>query len=96
VGNGGRSLDVSTGLTYPAKAERARRDPRVCLLFADPVGSGIDAPPTVLVQGLATVRDCDLQANTDRYVRASMKRFPDAHEGTAALRPARPHAVTLL
>jgi hypothetical protein len=81
LGKGGRSLDISTGLTYPAKAERARRDPRVCLLFADPVGCGIDAPPTVLVQGLATVRDGDLQANTDRYVRASMKRFPDAMKG---------------
>jgi len=77
----GRTIDVSTGLTYPAKAERARRDPRVCLLFADPVGSGLSDPPVVLVQGLATVRDSDLQGNTDRYVRLSMEKLPDATKG---------------
>ena len=47
------SVDVSTGLTYPANAERARRNPKVCLLFSDPVGSGLSNPPIVLVQGLA-------------------------------------------
>jgi len=81
VGVEGRTLDISTGLTYPAKAERARRDPRVCLLFADPVGSGIDQPPTVLVQGLATVRDRDLQDNTDRYIRRSTEKLPEATKG---------------
>ncbi|HXQ62510.1 MAG TPA: hypothetical protein VN796_09260 [Acidimicrobiales bacterium] len=81
VGLGGRTLDVTTGLTYPTKAERARRDPRVCLLFADPVGAGIDDPPVVLVQGLATVRDSDLQANTDRYIRMSTQKYPAATKG---------------
>jgi hypothetical protein len=81
VGEDGRTLDVTTGLTYPAKAERARRDPRVCLLFADPVGSGIEHPATVLVQGLATVRDADLQANTDRYIRISTEKYPLAMKG---------------
>jgi len=81
VGGRGDTLDVSTGLTYPAKAERARRDPRVCLLFADPVGDGMRNAPVVLVQGLATVRDADLQANTDRYVRASMTKLPEATKG---------------
>ncbi|HVC70620.1 MAG TPA: hypothetical protein VNC61_10255 [Acidimicrobiales bacterium] len=77
----GRTLDVSTGLTYPAKAERARRDPRVCLLFADPGGSGLDHPVMILVQGLATVRDADLQANTDRYIRLSRRKLPEVTKG---------------
>jgi hypothetical protein len=81
LGASGLTIDVSTGLTYPAKAERARRDPRVCLLFADPVGSGLADPPVVLVQGLATVRDSDLQENTDRYVARSMAKLPDATKG---------------
>jgi len=81
LGVDGQTIDVSTGLTYPAKAERARRDPRVCLLFADPVGSGLAEAPVVLVQGLATVRDSDLQAKTDRYVRLSMEKLPDATKG---------------
>jgi hypothetical protein len=81
LGEDGRTLDVSTGLTYPAKAERARRNAKVCLLFSDPVGSGLEAPPVVLVQGLATVRDRDLQANTDRYVRRSMEKLPEAYKG---------------
>jgi hypothetical protein len=71
VGKDG-TLDVTTGLSYPDKAERARRDPRVALLYSDPVGSGLDRPPVVLVQGRAAVRDADLQANTDRYVREAL------------------------
>jgi len=74
---GGRTLDVSTGLTYPLKAERARANPRVARSYSDPAryasGSASEArPPVVLVEGLATVRDADLQANTDRYVRESL------------------------
>lgn len=82
VGESGMTLDVATGLTYPAKAERARRNPRVALLYADAQGSGISDAPVVLVQGLATVRDADLQATTDRYVRDSSARFPDSFRGT--------------
>ncbi len=81
VGEDGTTLDVSTGLTYPAKAERARRNPKVALLYSDPVGSGLEEAPVALVQGLATVRDADLQANTDRYVRLSMAKLRAVYEG---------------
>jgi hypothetical protein len=79
VGSG--TLDVSTGLTYPAKAERARRNGKVALLFADPIGAGPGQAPVVLVQGHAAVRDADLQSNTDRYVRVSAEKLPEATKG---------------
>lgn len=87
-GADGATLDVATGLTYPLKAERARRDPRVALSFSLPVGSGLPDAPTVMVQGLATVRDADLRATSSRYLRASRERFPEAFGAipTAVLR----------
>src|SRR6187401_1524484 len=74
------TLDVSTGLTYPLKAERARRDRRVALSFTLPAGSGLEPAPVIAVQGLATVRDRDLVATSGRYVRASQARFPEMYE----------------
>jgi hypothetical protein len=84
----GTTVDVSTGLTYPSKAERARRDPRVAVLLSSRVGSGLAGAPIVLVQGLATVRDADLQATTDRYVRETRAKMPETYRGvpTFALR----------
>ena len=73
-----RSIDVSTGLVYPAKAERARANPHVALLFGDAVGLTLKAPPTVLVLGRAAVRDADLQSNADRYVERSFRKIPAA------------------
>jgi hypothetical protein len=78
---GAGSLDVSTGLSYPAKAERARRNPKVALLYADALGAGMSGAPVVLVQGHAAVRDADLQLNTDRYVRSSLIKLPAAGKG---------------
>lgn len=75
------TIDVSTGLTYPVKAERARQNPKIALLCSDSLGPGREGAPIVLVQGLATVRDSDLQANTDRYVEQSMAKFPEAYAG---------------
>jgi hypothetical protein len=82
AGEGGTTIDVTTALTYPLKAERARRDPRVALSFSNPVGSGLDHPPVVVVQGLATVRDADLRANSARYLRESSRRLPAAYAKT--------------
>ncbi|MFZ0666436.1 MAG: hypothetical protein WAM97_11830 [Acidimicrobiales bacterium] len=72
------TLDLSTGVTYPAKAERARNNPKVSLLFADPFGLEKPDSPVALVQGYAAVRDADLQANTDRYTGESFIKLPDA------------------
>lgn len=77
LGEDGRTLDIATGLTYPVKAERARNNPKVCLLYSEPLGCGLEKPPVVLVYGNATVCDADLQANTDRYVRFATKRFAE-------------------
>jgi hypothetical protein len=80
VGENG-TIDISTGVTYPTKAERARRNPQVSLLFADPVGDGMEHAPVALIQGHAAVRDADLQANTDRYVLRSAQKVPEATKG---------------
>jgi hypothetical protein len=63
---GGPCIDVTTGLGYPKKADDARANSRVALLFSDPTGSGIAEAPQVLVQGTADVDDRDLDANRER------------------------------
>jgi hypothetical protein len=73
-GEDGRTIDVNTGLGYPVKAERARSNPRVCILYSDPSALVGDNPPTVLVYGHATVHDSHIQANTDRYIKGLMTR----------------------
>ena len=73
---GGPTIDVTTGLGYPKKADDAKAHPSVSLLFSDPTGSGIDSGLRVLVQGTATVDDEDLKANAARYVRESGEKLP--------------------
>jgi hypothetical protein len=58
---------VTTALGYPKKANDARRNPRVALLFSDATGSGLARPSMVLVQGTASVDDANLDANRRRY-----------------------------
>ena len=48
---------TTTSIGLPDKAFNIRRDPRVSLLFSDSTGSGLDHPPTVLVQGHAVAPD---------------------------------------
>jgi hypothetical protein len=87
---GAPCIDVTTGLGYPKKANDARANPLVALLFSDPTGSGLDSPPMVLVQGSAEVDDRDLEANRERYARESIEKLP----GTAKLQP--PDAIKKL
>ena len=73
-------IDVTTGLGYPKKANDARGNPKVSLLFSDPTGSGLSQPPAVLVQGMADVDDRDLRANWARYDRELAEKLPGAKE----------------
>jgi hypothetical protein len=73
---GGACIDVTTGLGYPKKANDARANPLVAMLFSDPTGSGLTDAPMVLVQGTADVDDGDLDANRRRYVRDSSAKLP--------------------
>jgi hypothetical protein len=71
-------IDVTTGLGYPKKANDARANPLVALLFSDPTGCGLERAPMVLVQGTADVDDRDLRANEIRYARESVEKLPAA------------------
>ncbi|GAA0799241.1 pyridoxamine 5'-phosphate oxidase family protein [Spirilliplanes yamanashiensis] len=51
------TLLVTTSIGLPQKALNVRRDPRVALLFSDPTGSGLTAPPQILVHAHATCPD---------------------------------------
>jgi hypothetical protein len=73
---GDQCLDVCTGLGYPKKANDARLNPKVALLFSDPTGSGMENAPQVLIQGTANVDDADLDANRERYTRESVVKLP--------------------
>jgi len=83
---GGPTIDVTTGLGYPKKADDAKRHPSVALLFSDPNGSGIDSGIRVLVQGTAEIDDLDLKANAERYLEESGAKLP----ATKKMHPPKP------
>jgi pyridoxamine 5'-phosphate oxidase-like protein len=82
---GAATVDVTTGIGYPKKADDAARNPRVALLFSDATGSGLSTGIQVLVQGSAEVDEADLAANRERYRRESLVKLP----ATKAMMPPR-------
>jgi hypothetical protein len=85
---GAPTIDTTTGLGYPKKADDARRNPHVAMLFSDPTGSGTESGIQVLVQGTPEVDDRDLRANQDRYRRESAAKLGGAR-GVVVPRPLR-------
>src|SRR3954471_4738862 len=77
---GDPAIRLTTGLGYPKKANDARRNPKVALLFSDPTGSGLTDPPIVLVQGTAERDDRDLEANRKRYDVECVEKLPAVKE----------------
>ncbi|MEO7804799.1 MAG: hypothetical protein ABIS18_10935 [Actinomycetota bacterium] len=73
-----QSLAIATGLAYPKKADYAKLNPKVALLFSDATSSGLPSGDHVSVKADASVKDTDIQANTDRYVLELRQKFPMA------------------
>ncbi|HMA33335.1 MAG TPA: pyridoxamine 5'-phosphate oxidase family protein [Chloroflexia bacterium] len=74
-------LIITVSIAFPVKAENARRNPHVAMLFSDPTGSGLSDPPAVLVQGEATVQEL-LEATPWSWelFRVSSRRQPDSRK----------------
>jgi hypothetical protein len=77
---GAATIDITTGIGYPKKADDAARHPKVSMLFSDPNGSGIDSGIVVLVQGMAEVDEANVDANRERYFREAGEKLPATKE----------------
>ena len=82
---GAATIDVTTGIGYPKKADDAERNPRSSLFFSDPTGAGIERPPTVLVQG--TGRDRRPRPRRERRALLCASRARSCRRRRRCIRP---------
>jgi len=82
VGEDGPTLDVTTGLTYPAKASGPARSRGSACFFADPVGSGIDTQPPFSSRPRHRART-RISRRTRTATSESAQRSIRGHEGSA-------------
>ncbi len=66
---------VTSSILFSRKAEHMKNNPKVSLLFSNPEGSGI-GKQTVLVQGVASCDDSDLDHGWERFLPYWRKKEP--------------------
>mgnify|MGYP002396980070 CR=1 FL=1 len=72
---------VTSAPAFSKKVESIKKNPRVSILFSNPIGSGLDHAPIVLVQGTAKVDDRDFEANSRalrKYIIEVVRKQPKA------------------
>jgi hypothetical protein len=67
---------VTTSIGLPAKALNIRRNPRVGLFFSDPTASGLESPPSVMVQGVGALGDMTSIDGLENYWKTIWRRQP--------------------
>ncbi len=68
-------LTVTSSILFSRKVEHVKNDPKVSLLFSNPEGSGMERH-AVLVQGVASCDDSDLDHGWERFLPYWRKKEP--------------------
>jgi len=73
------TLLITTSIAFAQKALNVRRDGRVALLFSDPTGSGLSAPPQIFIGGKAQCSELTTSpAGLEEYWSMLFRRQPSS------------------